>query len=262
MTRTMYDGVRSLAAGIARQFPNAAMVAGYLNGLYAWTSAEWGLFPHAEHVTISVTASADAGDVLDVERGDATPDQAAGWIDRRKASGLHRPTIYCSRLTIPAVRQATGTRLLGIDYDIWCADYTGSPHEVTAPGVPARLCAATQYESTPGWDASAVYDDGWPHRAAPVPPQPPTTTVEVDVKLDVLRQGSTGQQVANWQGLLVAHALGYLIANAAGKDVMERAGVDGQFGRNTHDATVKFQEDRKLTPTGVVGAAEWTAALA
>jgi hypothetical protein len=164
----MYDGINALAAGIAKSFPNAAMVAGYINGTYAWTQAEWNLFPHATHVTISVTASADAGDVLDVEAGDATPAQTAGWIRNRKASGYYRPTIYCSRATIPAVRQGTGAYILGRDYDIWVADWTGSPHEVTAPGTPSATCSATQYENTSAYDVSVVYDAGWPHRTAPV----------------------------------------------------------------------------------------------
>ena len=164
----MYDGIRSLAPGIARQFPKAAKVAGYGNGIYAWTLAEWNLFPAADHVTISVRASANLGDALDVETGDATPDQTAGWIAMRKAAGLYRPTIYCSRSVIPAVRRGTGSYILGQDYDIWVADFTGWPHQVTAPGLPAAMCAATQWESTQGWDATLVYDTAWPHRKPPV----------------------------------------------------------------------------------------------
>ena len=69
----MYDGINSLAAGIARQFPDAAKIAGYANGTYAWSAAEWNLFPHADHVHIAVRAAFNAGDVLDVETGDASP---------------------------------------------------------------------------------------------------------------------------------------------------------------------------------------------
>jgi hypothetical protein len=172
----MYDGINALAAGIARQFPNAPKVAGYVTGPYAWSQADWNLFPHADHVTISTTASANAGDVLDVEAGDATPNQSAGWIAMRHAAGLYRPTIYCSRLVIPAVRAGTGSYILGRDYDIWVADYTGSPHEIVAPGNPMVNCAATQYESTQDYDVSMVYDTAWPHRkpdhAAPGIPAP------------------------------------------------------------------------------------------
>lgn len=171
----MYDGINSDAAAIARKFPHAAVVAGYVNGKYAWSQADWNLFPHASHVTISVTASADAGDVLDVEAGDATPGETAGWIGKRKASGLYRPSIYCSRSAIPAVRQGTGRYILGRDYDIWVADWTGSPHEVTAPGSPSARCAVTQYQNASDHDVSAVYDTGWPHRRAPTAPPPAVT---------------------------------------------------------------------------------------
>lgn len=163
----MYDGIGSLAAGIARAFPNAPKIAGYVNGIYAWSYADWDNFPHADHVRISVTASANVGDVLDVETGDASPDQTAGWIAMRKAGGLYRPTIYCSRDTIPAVRAGTGRYILGVDYDIWVADYTNVPHQVTAPGTPSATCAATQYEATANWDVSIVYDTAWPHRTPP-----------------------------------------------------------------------------------------------
>jgi hypothetical protein len=162
----MYDGINVLAAGIAQEFPNAAKVAGYINGPYAWSQADWDLFPHADHVTISITAGANAGDVLDVETGDATPGQTAGWIAMRKAAGLYRPTIYCSLDAIPAVRVGTGSYILDKDYDIWVAHYTGVPHEISG-------CAATQYESTANYDASIVYDTAWPHRKAPTPPPAP-----------------------------------------------------------------------------------------
>src|ERR1700731_2734793 len=161
----MYDGINVLAAGIAREFPKAAMVAGYINGPFAWSQADWNLFPDADHVTISITAGANAGDVLDVESGDATPDQTAGWIAMRKAAGLYRPTIYCSLDVVPAVRVGTGSYILDKDYDIWVAHYTGVPH--SEPG-----CAATQYESTANYDVSIVYDTAWPHRKAPAPPVP------------------------------------------------------------------------------------------
>src|SRR5262249_53876649 len=91
---TMYDGINSDAATIAKDFPNAAIVAGYVNGAYKWSTADWDRFPHATHVQITITASANTGDVLDVEAGDASPSQTAGWIKLRKSAGYHRPTIY------------------------------------------------------------------------------------------------------------------------------------------------------------------------
>lgn len=167
--RLMYDGINALAAGIARSFPDAVMVAGYVNGTYAWTQAEWDLFPRAQHVGISVTASASEGVVLDVENGDATPGQAEAWIRERKAAGVYRPTVYCSLATVPAVRAGTGAYVLGKDYDIWVADYDGSAAAPPVPGTPPASFAAKQYENTAAYDVSAVYDDGWPHLTPPVP---------------------------------------------------------------------------------------------
>lgn len=176
MARTMYDGINSDAAAIHEKFPGAAMVAGYVNGKFAWSQADWNLFPNAVHVQISITASANAGDVLDVESGDASPSETAGWIKLRKSAGYARPTIYCSKSVIPSVREGTGSYVLGTDYDIWVADWTGSAHQVTAPGPGvSATCAATQYASSSDHDTSAVYDAGWPHRGAPAtkPPAEP-----------------------------------------------------------------------------------------
>lgn len=160
----MLDGVNSLAAGIARGFPGLKRVAGYDNGRYAWSPEQWALFPGADHVHISVTASADTGDVLDVETGDATPAQARGWIEMRHAAGLYRPTVYCSKGVVPEVRAATGSLILGKDYDIWVAWYTSATPPPVPPGLPAAQFAAWQYEATTGYDANRVLDPNWPHR--------------------------------------------------------------------------------------------------
>lgn len=174
--RTMYDGINADAAGIARDFPDAAMIAGYLDGAYAWTAAEWGLFPRAQHVTIVTSANQNAGDVLDVEPGDATPGETAGWIAMRKAAGLYRPTIYCSLSTVQAVRVGTGSFILGRDWDLWVGDWDGTA------AVPYPAAAAKQYKDTPGYDQSAVFDDGWPHRSAPVPPRPALVSVQLTAR--------------------------------------------------------------------------------
>jgi hypothetical protein len=161
MTRTLYDGINTDAAIIARDFPAAQMVAGYLDGAYQWTAAEWGLFPHAQHVGIVVSASANAGDVLDVETGDATPAQCAGWIAMRKQAGLWRPTIYCSLAVVPAVRVGTGAYRLAVDYDLWVADWDGTAT------IPYPSAAAKQERNTSSYDVSVVYDDLWPRRFPP-----------------------------------------------------------------------------------------------
>ena len=192
MTVLMYDGVNALAAGMARQFPHAQMVAYYIDGRYAWSQAEIALFPHAEHVTIAVRPGTNAGDVLDVEPGDALASQAGAWIDMRHAAGLYRPTVYCNLSTVPAVRAATGHRILGRDYDIWVALYDGATQPPPVPGLPPAQFAAKQFRSTPEFDVSMVYDDAWPHRQAAHP-------APVPVPAPAAPSGTATEAVISWR---------------------------------------------------------------
>lgn len=251
--RQLYDGINSLAPAIHADFGSPALVAGYVNGAYAWSSEEWNLFPHSAHVTITVTASANAGDVLDVERGDASPDEAYGWIRMRKAAGLFRPTIYCARGNLPAVRAGSGSYVLGQDYDVWVADWTGSAHEVSSSvkgGVAAR-CAAVQYRSTGSYDASAVYDDGWPHRSAPSPkpapkPSPKPASADLWPSGVTLRQGSTGNAVK---------ALQYALRDSGLRLSATVGTVDGDYGPKTLAAVEAYQRDEGLAADGIAGPA-------
>lgn len=153
----MYDSVT--AADIP---PDATIVAGYCNGRYQWAADDWARFPNAEHVTISVYAWDDAGDVLDVEPGDAEPREAPAWIRMRQSSGLAIPTIYCGQSAIAAVRKACK----GLTFDIWSAHYTGVPHLDDG-------CVATQY-ADPAMGSGGHYDlsqviDEWPRGRTQVP---------------------------------------------------------------------------------------------
>lgn len=175
--RLMYDGINTDVPAIRKLNPN--MVAGYVDGRYAWSAADWeGWNSRCVAVRIAVFPATNKGDVIDCENGDATPAQAAQWIRMRKAAGYYRPTVYCNRGTIPAVRSATGSLVLGSDYDIWAADWTGAAHQVTAPGPGAAVkLPATQFKSGQLFDTSMVYDDWWPHSGAPKPAIPPVTNV-------------------------------------------------------------------------------------
>jgi hypothetical protein len=86
---------------------------------------------------------------IDVERGAATPADARAFITERHALGKGDATVYCSRLSIPAVQAACE----GLDYRIWAADWTGVPHEV--PGA-----WAVQFATVTGkYDESVVSGD-------------------------------------------------------------------------------------------------------
>jgi len=240
MTVYMYDGINSLAAGIAREFPDATRVAGYDNGAYAWTKAEWDLFPHADHIHISVTANANTGDVLDVETGDASPDQTHGWISMRKSAGLFRPTIYCSLDTVQAVRDGTREYILNKDYDIWVARYDGSTLNVYVGTVAKQYAALTDY------DLSVVYDTNWPYRKAPASTPQPTNSWPANV---VLVYGNQGEAVRALQQAL--HNTGiYGVRGIA---------IDGMFGGQTLTAVRNFQSAKGLAVDGTAGPATRTA---
>lgn len=129
----MYDSVTWQAIPA-----DAEVVAGYIDGAYAWPQEAWDSFPDAMHVAIAVFPSTNSGDVLDCETGDATPEQCPDWIKMRKMAGIAVPTIYCNASTMPAVQQACQ----GLTYNLWIADWTGVPH--LYPG-----SVATQYADPP-----------------------------------------------------------------------------------------------------------------
>ena len=72
----------------------------------------------------------------------------------------------------------------------------------------------------------------------------------VMIELDVLRKGSKGEQVKTLQRLL--KALGYSIG---------LSGIDGDYGKKTEQAVVKFQSKERLKADGIVGQKTWEALL-
>ncbi|EOD63156.1 hypothetical protein H480_38505 [Amycolatopsis vancoresmycina DSM 44592] len=147
----MYDAVT--AANIPG---DALMVAGYIDRivLAPWTDADWMRFPRAVKVEIVKKASSNRGHVLDVEPGDARPDEAPGWVRMRRAAGAD-PTVYCSWSAWPTVRAAFAAAGVAEPH-WWIARYDNDPT------IPAGA-VAKQYRGdvAPGFDVSAVADY-WP----------------------------------------------------------------------------------------------------
>jgi hypothetical protein len=142
---TMYDAVTP------GNIPTSAeVVAGYLDGDFAWSKDDWNRFPDAQRVIITVDGSL-TGNVADVENGNMTPEQAKGWIETKQREGKCGCTIYCSLATLESVWAACR----GHCYYIWVADWTGSPHEVNAT-------IATQYSNVDNaYDLTRVYSQEW-----------------------------------------------------------------------------------------------------
>lgn len=131
---------------------DATLVAAYVNGHYTNYAQAVARFPHATVVGISVTARFNAGIVLDVEQGDARPDEAPDWVLMRRAAGID-PTVYCDSSTWPSVREAFTSRHLPEPH-YWIAQYDGDPT------IPAGA-VAKQYADPGPYDLSSVADH-WP----------------------------------------------------------------------------------------------------
>lgn len=166
--RTMYDGIDSDADVIPT---TAQLVAGYIDGDYEWTAADWARFPNSVHVEIAVKSSTNAGSVLDVETGDATPAESVTWVRSRRASGAD-PTVYCSQSVWPSVRSAFQDAAV-TEPHYWIANYNGDT------AIPSGAIAH-QYESTARWDLSSVADY-WPG-VDPSTPAPLPDTEEDDMQ--------------------------------------------------------------------------------
>lgn len=145
MAKLLYDSVSSSAI-----CENAALVAGYVDGRYAWSDDDWARHPSARQVRIAVFPWTNDGDVLDCERGDAEPAECPAWIVMRQAAGLEVPTIYCNLASMPDVR----AYCQGLIYDLWVADWTYEPH-IPEGSVACQYAARGTYDVT-------LCSDNWP----------------------------------------------------------------------------------------------------
>lgn len=184
--RTMWDSTR--AADIPA---NVGMVAGYVDGLYRWSAQDWARFPDAIRVRIAVFPQTDDGHVLDVEKGNATPAQAPGWVAMRRRAGVD-PSVYCSRSAWSQLAaQFQVQRVPGPHW--WIADYTGAPH--LPPGAVACQYADQSYTGA-HFDLSEV-SPYWP---GVDPPPPPVPTRKVPEMIIVTVDGTTVPKGTAWPG--------------------------------------------------------------
>jgi hypothetical protein len=143
----MYDSTT------ASDIPSTALaVAGYIDGAFKWSDADWARFPNARKVRIACFPTTNDGVVLDCETGDASPEQCPGWIQMRQADGVAVPTIYTMPSRVAAVQAACA----GLTYDLWVAD--PAPDGMT-PGTPHFYpgTLATQY-AWPSYGSGGHYD--------------------------------------------------------------------------------------------------------
>jgi hypothetical protein len=172
--RTMYDSVT------ARHLPrHAQMVAGYIDGAYAWSAADWALFPNSALVSITVLGGSQVADVVDFETGNVSAAEAAAWAANMIALGRY-PTVYVQESRINELQAAMGAR--GIhSFGLWRANWNGSADlyvNDTAHQYGNPLITGGHYDISvvrpywPGVDAAPAPPPA-PAPPAPAPPPPP-----------------------------------------------------------------------------------------
>jgi len=134
----------------------AKYVAGYVDGAWPWMRTHPNLFPNATKLTFCVFASSRAR-CLDVEKGNATPAQAPGWVKAERAAG-EDPWVYCSRLGTygwQAVQDAFNAQHVAHPW-YFIADYT-TPRG-TLLVLNGHTAIAHQYADRGPYDVSVLTD--------------------------------------------------------------------------------------------------------
>lgn len=154
MSLTMYDAiyVSNLPAG-------GDAYAGYVDGTWPDFEAIHARFPDVPTLGITDTPDVKAA-CLDVETGDATTEQAPGWV--RGDTGYWRPVVYSSADNMNAVHEALEADGLGrMAYRLFSAHYGDGMH-LCGPHTCGRCdvdCDATQWASNTTYDTSILNPD-------------------------------------------------------------------------------------------------------
>lgn len=209
--RLLHDSVT------ARDIPReVAMVAGYVDGRYAWTNDDWNRFPSAVKVRIAVFPSTNDGHVLDVEPGNAMPGDTRirDWVNRRRAAGVE-PTIYTMRsLWDDLIRNFNSW---GIAHPQWWIAQWDSRATLIDGAVAKQykhgdLSAGQEHYSGGHYDLNVVADY-WPGVDSGQPaPQPPTGGGGGGEEWYTVRSGDTLSGIAarygtTWQALKALNAI-------------------------------------------------------
>ena len=154
MALLMRDSVNPDAIPLAGLF----VAAGYADGRYAWTSAQWARFDPVPVKLSIVCFPGSDGDILDIEQGCASPADAAGWCDRFNRPHRRRPTLYVNRGNWNAVRAAIGSRPV----DFWVSTLDGS---LVSFAVAVQNCGALgsgdPCQTSGDYDESVILDPSW-----------------------------------------------------------------------------------------------------
>ncbi len=215
---------------------DAEMVAGYIDGHEGvWTPEQWAYFPNAVKIRIATRADTDDGDALDVEGGDATPEQAPGWVAMRRRSTGRDKSVYMNESTWQSVKDAFA-RANEPEPQWWVAAVPGIG-EAVYPG-----SIAHQFDSPGPFDRSYVagFWSGVDTGGGPALDQRPKESEMYEVDTIAANDAFTGGKDIPAQGYRIYPTSPNLIAvkvstdGGLGSEYARVASVIGAHGEGWH----------------------------
>lgn len=179
----------------AAHIPGNVVAAGYTTGTggVPWSAADWAAHPGAVRICQDAGATDTTADVLDVERGAATPAEAPTWYRRALSNyvsntrhGQRHPCIYMSASAVTSVANAMVAAGVTSGPRLWVALW-GEPPAAAAAAIEHASgpypIVAYQYANGPLFD-SDLFDAAWLAEVSgrpappPGPPAPPSWVVQ------------------------------------------------------------------------------------
>lgn len=252
---TMFDSVN------AGMLPPGYAYAGYVDGIFRDYGQITALFPGADVLSIAVFAADDA-DCLDVETGDASPGQAAGWAARQAARGVARPCLYAAVSTMSqviAALTAAGVSRSGVR--LWSAHYGAGEH-ICGPStcglitVPMDGTQWTDVADGKNLDQSLLLPDFF--AGPPARSRSYLTPLEMDAIMNALPELQLGD--ADRAGeILFVHRMQNGISGIGAWNGLNGTAIaaDGVFGPLTEAALRTVQGFFGITQDGICGPQTW-----
>lgn len=156
---TMFDSIRVAEVRKVASTHNEA-VAGYVDGHWPDFHAMAAAFPNDHHLSFATRPEDDA-DGLDIEFGDARPEQFPGWFERQVRRGVWRPVAYFSFANAGNVLGVLDkAKIHPATVRLLYAEWNGE--RVIRPGFDGHQL--TDHVGTANVDESVVLDDFFGHK--------------------------------------------------------------------------------------------------
>lgn len=244
MTVTMFDSV-----DVSLLPDGNYAYAGYVDGLWPTYQDLKSKFPDADVLSIAVNTYYNA-DCLDIESGDATPEEAAYWYQVQIGNGAVRPCLYADVSTMPYVLEGLAqVQIPRNKVRLWSAHFGAGEH-ICGPDsceLISELMDGTQWTDAArglDLDQSLLSDDFFDD------PLPADWQKKIMSMLPVLKLNDKDSTEPHWY----IHRVQAILNAVYGSKIA----VDGIFGPETEAAVKALQSASHITDDGVVEANTWS----